>query len=98
MVWSSLKFENSPKSHFQDGPRTEPDPETGTVATIFQEPKEEPERRNRFSGTETGTVPSTKILLLQPHPPLTAISWALRARNPERVSLDGGNSAIVVGF
>ena len=40
----------------QGGSGTEPEPETGTVGTVFQEPKAEPEPPEPFPGTETGTV------------------------------------------
>ena len=32
----------------QDGPGTEPEPETGTVGTVFQKPEEEPEPSEPF--------------------------------------------------
>ena len=41
---------------FQGGSGTEPEPETGTVGTVFPETESGTgTRRNRFPGTETGT-------------------------------------------
>ena len=41
---------------FQSGPGTEPEPEIGTVGTVFFRNRSR-NYRNRFSGTETGTRP-----------------------------------------
>ena len=45
------------KIFLQGGPGTEPEPETGTAGTVFAGTERlNRNRRNRFPGTETGTV------------------------------------------
>ena len=77
----------------QGGPGTEPEPETGTAGTVFQEPEPEPSsllnctetHKNPLlrgtAGTETGTartVPSPNRYRTEPGPP-----WLLLIEFPK---------------